>query len=168
VDRWPLFRCRGAILTRLWSGSDAALTPEPDGEGQETYREEAATMNATTATCPMCGAPLKWGGQITMPEEDPRAGQPALFFFWLCGHNAAVPLDTENERRLQAVAIGHPARECGAADHDQPYRYRAPTADRPLPFGYREYARLLVLRGRAQDGAFADDGCPCLPRASHG
>ena len=103
-----------------------------------------------------------------MPEEDPRAGQPALFFSWLCGHNAVLTLDPENDRRLLAVAAGHPARECGAADHDQPYQYRAPSADRPVPFGHSEYARLLVLRGRAQDGAFAADGCPGLPQATHG
>jgi hypothetical protein len=119
-------------------------------------------MNATTATCPICGAPLKWGGQITMPEEDPNAGQPALFFSWLCGHNAVLPLDGDGLRRLGAIKAGHPARECGGGDHDQPYRYLEPSAEHTIPFSQREYARLLLLRGRAQDGAFADDGCPAL------
>lgn len=59
-----------------------------------------------------------------------------------------------------------PRRERGAGDHDQPYRYVAPTADRPGPFSLREYARLLVLRGQVLDGRFADDGGPARPSAS--
>ncbi len=40
-------------------------------------------------------------------------------------------------------------------DHDQPYRFgRRPNASAPYPFSTRQYARLLVLRGRVQDGAF--------------
>jgi hypothetical protein len=40
----------------------------------------------------------------------------------------------------------------GAADHDQPYRFGVrPRAVAPYPFNTRQYARLLVLRGRLQD-----------------
>jgi hypothetical protein len=40
----------------------------------------------------------------------------------------------------------------GAADHDQPYRFGfRPRANVPYPFSTRQYARLLVLRGRTQD-----------------
>ena len=40
----------------------------------------------------------------------------------------------------------------GAADHDQPYRFGfRPRAVAPYPFNERQYARLLVLRGRIQD-----------------
>ena len=40
----------------------------------------------------------------------------------------------------------------GTADHDQPYRFgRRPSASTPYPFSTRQYARLLVLRGRVQD-----------------
>ena len=40
----------------------------------------------------------------------------------------------------------------GAADHDQPYRFGfRPRAVAPYPFNTRQYARLLVLRGRIQD-----------------
>jgi hypothetical protein len=49
----------------------------------------------------------------------------------------------------------------GAADHDQPYRFglRKPSASAPYPFNTRQYSRLLVLRGRIQDGELgADDG----------
>jgi hypothetical protein len=40
----------------------------------------------------------------------------------------------------------------GAADHDQPYRFGfRPRVSAPYPFNTRQYARLLVLRGRIQD-----------------
>jgi hypothetical protein len=40
----------------------------------------------------------------------------------------------------------------GSADHDQPYRFGfRPRASAPYPFNTRQYARLLVLRGRMQD-----------------
>ena len=40
----------------------------------------------------------------------------------------------------------------GAGDHDQPYRFGwRPRASVPYPFNTRQYARLLVLRGRVQD-----------------
>jgi hypothetical protein len=40
----------------------------------------------------------------------------------------------------------------GAADHDQPYRFGfRPLVSAPYPFNTRQYARLLVLRGRLQD-----------------
>ena len=46
----------------------------------------------------------------------------------------------------------------GTADHDQPYRFgRRPSASAPYPFSTRQYARLLVLRGRVQDGEFEGD-----------
>lgn len=41
-----------------------------------------------------------------------------------------------------------------AADNDQPYRYGLrPTAKAPFPFTERQFARLLILRGRVQDTA---------------
>ena len=40
----------------------------------------------------------------------------------------------------------------GSADHDQPYRFGLrPRTSAPYPFSTRQYARLLVLRGRVQD-----------------
>ena len=40
----------------------------------------------------------------------------------------------------------------GAGDHDQPYRFGDhPRASVPYPFNTRQYARLLVLRGRVRD-----------------
>jgi hypothetical protein len=53
----------------------------------------------------------------------------------------------------------------GAGDHDEPYRFgRHPHALATFPFNLRQFARLLVLRGRVQDGDFADDGAPA-PRS---
>jgi hypothetical protein len=41
----------------------------------------------------------------------------------------------------------------GAADHDQPYSFgRTPRSGTSYPFSTRQYIRLLVLRGRIQDG----------------
>ena len=43
-------------------------------------------------------------------------------------------------------------------DHDLPYVFgRLPSIDRPFPFALSEYARLLFLRGRMQDGAYSED-----------
>ena len=40
----------------------------------------------------------------------------------------------------------------GAGDHDQPYRFGIrPRVSAPYPFNTRQYARLLVLRGRTRD-----------------
>ena len=48
----------------------------------------------------------------------------------------------------------------GAGDHDQPYRFgrlATPRSSAPYPFNTCQYARLLVLRGRVQDGVFGAD-----------
>jgi hypothetical protein len=49
----------------------------------------------------------------------------------------------------------------GAGDHDEPYRFgRRPTTRAPFPFTERQFARLLILRGRLRDNldCFACDG----------
>ena len=46
----------------------------------------------------------------------------------------------------------------GAGDHDQPYRFgRRPRSAATYPFSTLQYVRLLVLRGRIQDGAISPD-----------
>jgi hypothetical protein len=46
----------------------------------------------------------------------------------------------------------------GAGDHDQPYRFGwKPRANVPYPFNTRQFSRLLVLRGRIQDGLIGAD-----------
>jgi hypothetical protein len=41
----------------------------------------------------------------------------------------------------------------GCGDHDKPYHFgRRPSADTTYPFNTREFVRLLVLRGRIQNG----------------
>jgi hypothetical protein len=58
----------------------------------------------------------------------------------------------------------HPERDIGtvvdqgAGDHDLPYHFgRRPRASVPYPFNTRQYARLLVLRGRIQDRLAGED-----------
>jgi hypothetical protein len=46
----------------------------------------------------------------------------------------------------------------GAGDHDQAYKFgRKPLVVAPYPFSTRQFGRLLVLRGRIQDGLCATD-----------
>ena len=46
----------------------------------------------------------------------------------------------------------------GAGDHDLPYHFGwRPRASVPYPFNTRQYGRLLVLRGRVQDGLHGAD-----------
>jgi hypothetical protein len=46
----------------------------------------------------------------------------------------------------------------GAGDHDTAYVFgRLPRAAAPFPFSTRQFARLLVLRGRVRAGLFAAD-----------
>jgi hypothetical protein len=45
-----------------------------------------------------------------------------------------------------------------APDHDEPYRFgRRPTVGAPFPFTDRQFARLLILRGRLRDLGFNAD-----------
>ena len=59
-----------------------------------------------------------------------------------------------------------------AADHDQPYRFGfRPRANASYPFSTRQYARLLILRGRIQDdieGAMELVAAPRSTRLSPG
>jgi hypothetical protein len=55
----------------------------------------------------------------------------------------------------------------GAGDHDRPYRFGwRPRASTPYPFNTRQYARLLVLRGRIQDRIGAAWECTPTPGLS--
>jgi hypothetical protein len=50
-------------------------------------------------------------------------------------------------------------------EHDEPYVLgRLPTAAAPFPFTTVQYARLLVLRGRVQDGLVNEDVVVDRPR----
>ncbi len=52
----------------------------------------------------------------------------------------------------------------GAGDHDVPYRFgRQPRANASYPFSTRQYARLLILRGRLRAGPIEKDD----PRGVH-
>jgi hypothetical protein len=44
------------------------------------------------------------------------------------------------------------------ADYDEPYRFgRRPTVRAPYPFTERQFAKLLILRGKVFDAPPADD-----------
>jgi hypothetical protein len=46
----------------------------------------------------------------------------------------------------------------GAGDHDQAFRFGyRPSARWTYPFSVSQYGRLLILRGRVQDGDYAAD-----------
>ena len=46
----------------------------------------------------------------------------------------------------------------GAGDHDLPFQFGfRPSSGWTYPFTERQFARLLVLRGRIQDGELVDD-----------
>jgi hypothetical protein len=48
----------------------------------------------------------------------------------------------------------------GAGDHDLPYVFgRLPRALAPFPFSTRQFARVLILRGRARAARLGDDIC---------
>lgn len=58
--------------------------------------------------------------------------------------------------QIQALDGSHDG--AGAADHDVPFRFgRRPRAAAPYPFSTRQYARLLVLRGKVEDGTRGAD-----------
>jgi hypothetical protein len=66
-------------------------------------------------------------------------------------------MSTDQQQRTEHPSLGTHDGTC-AGDHDQSYRFgwRA-TANPPYPFSTRQYSRLLVLRGRVQDGLVRED-----------
>ena len=55
----------------------------------------------------------------------------------------------------------------GYGDHDEPYTFgRRPSARAPFPFTPRQYAKLLLWRGRVADAlaGIGDSGSVVLPR----
>ena len=61
--------------------------------------------------------------------------------------------------RTQPPAPAHGSKDGdGAGDHDEPYQFgRRPRAVAPWPFTERQFAHLLLLRGRVQDSVLAAD-----------
>lgn len=55
-----------------------------------------------------------------------------------------------------------------APSFDTEYTWgRTPTVATPFPFNTHQFARLLVLRGRCQDGDKSSDGCYGLNQYAH-
>jgi hypothetical protein len=52
----------------------------------------------------------------------------------------------------------HPRSDRAADVYDEPYRFgRRPTARAPYPFTERQFARLLILKGRVVDAPSGED-----------
>jgi hypothetical protein len=68
-------------------------------------------------------------------------------------HTREIAMNTGSD----ITAVGRPITSgsldgVGAGDHDTEYRFgRRPSVGAPFPFTPREFARLLVLRGRVRD-----------------
>jgi hypothetical protein len=61
-------------------------------------------------------------------------------------------MDATNDVSSAAQAI------IAAPAHDEPYRFgRRPTTRAPFPFTEREFARLLIARGRLQESSSTAD-----------
>jgi hypothetical protein len=67
------------------------------------------------------------------------------------------PIVSPRTIKTAAVVVGTKD-GIGAGDHDTPYRFGyRPSARWTYPFRFSEFAHLLILRGRLQNGEFADD-----------
>ena len=67
------------------------------------------------------------------------------------------PMDRREAEQATTAALGTKDGR-GAGDHDAPYRFgHRPSARWTYPFLPTEYGRLLILRGRVQNGDFAAD-----------
>jgi hypothetical protein len=67
---------------------------------------------------------------------------------WVRDRRPPRPVHLEHDPEALATLTSAPAREFGGGDHDQPYRYSAPSARWSFPFSTRQYARLLAFRSR--------------------
>ena len=93
---------------------------------------------------------------MRLPETLPASGQ--------LDHRDAAGRNWTRERPprrrvelARSPSAAYPGRERGGGDHDQPYEYRRPVACWTFPFSVREFGRLLLLRGRVQEGSLDDD-----------
>jgi hypothetical protein len=67
-------------------------------------------------------------------------------------------ISQQQQQQQQQPLRGGSRDGSGAGDHDLPYRFGwKPRASVPFPFNTRQYARLLALRGRVQDGLWGAD-----------
>ena len=104
---------------------------------------------------------LNGGARQRLPETLPPPGR-------LEHRDAAGRNWTHDRARRDAAGTRHgrsglpsyPPRERGGADHDRPYTFVRPSALSTSPFSARQFAHLLVLRGRIGDGQMADDVRP--------
>jgi hypothetical protein len=74
--------------------------------------------------------------------------------YWAHQSSGSAQMIPDQQIQARSAAIRGTLDGGGSGDHDQPYPFgRKPTVSHPFPFSTREFARLLILRGRVQAGA---------------
>ena len=124
--------------------------------------------------CPYCGELLAEDQSVVVQSVREGTRQETFDLACRCGTRVRLQLPPERwrpSRRRRRSARGHSRR--GAAQRApatapvvaevEPLR---PTAERPFPFTAWQYARLLLLRGRVQDGEMVEGGEPAGGEAS--
>ena len=77
-------------------------------------------MDISTESCPTCGAPLRCGGAISLPEGDEHAGEGALYFAWTCGHDSLLPMPFDEQQLHALLALRGRVQRGFFADDWQP------------------------------------------------
>src|SRR5215211_4741054 len=109
--------------------------------------------------CPFCGELLAEDQVMVTTSARDGTRQETYELACRCGTRLRLQLPPERwsppRRRRRGRGHAKPRRTSpnvetldGAEQQDAP----APTAERPFPFTHWQYARLLMLRGRVQDG----------------
>jgi len=109
--------------------------------------------------CPLCGELLAEDQSMVVTSTREGTRQETYDLACRCGTRLRLQLPPERwsprRRRRRGAGVAKPRRG-GArtetlvtADEKEAVR---PTAERPFPFTPWQYARLLMLRGRVQDG----------------
>ncbi|HLH26502.1 MAG TPA: hypothetical protein VK066_28610 [Chloroflexota bacterium] len=109
--------------------------------------------------CPLCGELLAEDQSMVVMSTREGTRQETYDLACRCGTRLRLQLPPERwsppRRRRRGRGRAKPRRgvsrvEVAAASDDK--TLPSPTAERPFPFTPWQYARLLVLRGRVQDG----------------
>ena len=109
--------------------------------------------------CPLCGELLSEDQSVVITSTREGTRQETYDLACRCGTRLRLQLPPERwsppRRRRRGRGHAKPRRTsptaemlAGAEKQDAP----APTSERPFPFTHWQYARLLMLRGRVQDG----------------
>jgi hypothetical protein len=112
--------------------------------------------------CPLCGELLAEDQQVVVTSTREGTRQETYDLACRCGTRLRLQLPPERwspRRRRPGRGRTRPRRTAQRVDsHAAPEETPAapPSAERPFPFTPWQYARLLMLRGRVQDGELRD------------